>query len=333
VKAYIKAISYYLPNKVLSNQDLARIYPDLNSNEIKENTKVELRHISNDDEIGSDLGFMAAKLLFENYSIDKNEIDFLLFCSEGLDYSAPSTACILQNKLDLSKHIGSLDIPYGCSGFIYGLSVAKGLIESQQAKNILLITADTPSKVIHPEDFELRLIFGDAGAATLISSRTSNGIGKFKFGTDGSGYDKLIVRKSGIRERMTVDWLEKYKDIGGMPLGRMEMKSSDIFLFAMKVVPRMVSELLQKEELEIANIDFFVFHQANYKMLEVLRKKLKIPKEKFIIDIEDVGNTVSASIPIAFSRALNSGKIQTGDHVMLCGFGIGLSWCGTIVQV
>lgn len=333
MKAYIEALSYYLPKNSLSNQELAELNPSLDSNFISETARINSRNIAHSDEISSDLGYKAAEILFQNNSINKEEIDFLLYCSEGLDYSAPSTACILQNRLKLPKQIGALDIPYGCTGFVYGLSVAKGLIESNQANRILLITSDTPSKVIHPEDIELRIIFGDAAAATLISSRMNHGIGKFIFGTDGSGFDRLIVRNSGLREPMTTEWLEKHKEIGGLPLGRLEMKSNDVFLFAMKVVPKMVIDLLEGEGMNLADIDLFVFHQANYQMLEVLRKKLRISKEKFIIEMEDVGNTVSASIPIAFSRAFSSGKIKSGDRVMLCSFGIGLSWAGTIIHV
>jgi len=334
MNAYIKAISYHLPKNVLSNRALVTLYPNLNEEQIYRSTAIKSRHISDSDEIGSDLGFHAAEKLFFEHAISKDEVDFLLFCSEGLDYSAPATACILQDRLGLNKNCGTLDIPYGCTGFVYGLSVAKGLIESGQASNVLLITSDVPSKVIHPEDIEMRLIFGDAGAATLISNRNQkNGIGKFVFGTDGSGFDKLIVRKSGIRDFMTADWLEFYAEVGGMKLGRMEMKASDIFLFAMKVVPQMVKDLLAKENLAIEDIDFFVFHQANSQMLEVLRKKIRIPKEKFIIEMEDIGNTVSASIPIALSRALNIEKIKKGNRIMICGFGIGLSWSGTILEI
>ena len=334
MKAYIKAISYYLPEKVITNKDLCADFTDLTEDKIFQSTRVQKRHISASHEIGSDLGFNAAEILFKEHNIQREDVDFLLFCSEALDYISPSTACILQNRLHLSKSTGSLDIPYGCSGFVYGLSVAKGLIESEQATNILLITSDIPSKVIHPEDVELKLLFGDAGAATLISKRESNnGIGKFVFGTDGSGYENLIVRKSGFREFMTREWLDQYSEFDGMKYGRLEMKSSNIFLFAIKVVPQMVRDILVKENLEIEDIDFFIFHQANFQMLELLRKKLRIPTEKFIIDMEDFGNTVSASIPIALSRALKAGKIKTGNKVMFCGFGIGLSWSGTIVEI
>jgi 3-oxoacyl-[acyl-carrier-protein] synthase III len=334
MNAYIKAISYYLPEKVLTNKDLCADFPELNEDEIYKSSGIKSRHISAPAEIGSDVGFHAAENFFKEHHINKEEIDFLLFCTEGLDYKAPATSCILQHRLNLPKTCGALDIPYGCTGFVYGLSVSKGLIESGQAKNILLLTSDVPTKVIEPRDKELRIIFGDGGAATLISCTTENkNIGKFVFGTDGSGYDKLIVRTSGSREYITKEWLEAFKDSDGMKWGRMEMKSSEIFLFAMKIVPVMVKELLEKEQLLLEDIDLFVFHQANVQMLEVLRRKMKIPVERFIVDMEGVGNTVSASIPIALKRAMDKGLIKNGSNIMLCGFGIGLSWAGTIVKI
>ena len=334
MNSYIKAISYYLPKKILANKDLCNEFPDLIEEEIFKIAGIKYRHISELDEIGSDVAFFAAENFFSEHEIKKEEIDFLLFCTEGLDYKAPATACILQHRLGLSKKCGTLDIPYGCTGFVYGLSVAKGLIESNQAKNVLLLTSDVPSKVIHPKDKDLRIIFGDGGAATLISSTTENKkIGNFVFGTDGSGYENLIVRKSGSREFMTNDWLEEYKDSNGMKWGKMEMKSSEIFLFALKVVPPMIRELLEKENTGIDDIDLFVFHQANTQMLDIIRKKMRIPEEKFIIDMENQGNTVSATIPIALKNAMNKGLAKKGDKIMLCGFGIGLSWAGTIVEM
>ena len=334
MNASIKAISYFLPQQVLTNTDLCVLFPELNEELVWKSSGIKYRHISADDEIGSDIAFHAAENFFSEHDVKKEDIDFLLFCTEGLDYKAPATSCILQHRLGFSKTCGTLDIPYGCTGFVYGLSVAKGLIESEQAKNVLLLTSDVPSKVIHPEDKELRIIFGDGGAATLISETSENDkIGEFVFGTDGSGFDKLIVRCSGSREFMTKEWMEKYKDADFMKWGRMEMKSSEIFLFAMKVVPPMIRELLEKESLSIEDIDMFVFHQANVQMLDVIRKKMKIPSDKFIIDMENTGNTVSATIPIALKNAITKGLIKKGNKIMLCGFGIGLSWAGTIIEI
>ncbi len=330
----IKAISYYLPETMLSNADLCSIFPELKEEEILKSSGIKCRHISAPDQIASDIAFAAAEKLFEEHHINREEIDYLLYCTEALDYIAPATACILQYRLHLPKTCGTLDIPYGCTGFVYGLSVAKGLIESNQAKNVLLLTSDNPTKVIHPKDKELRIIFGDAGAATLLSATTGkNNIGQFVFGTDGSGYQHLIVRKTGFREVITREWIDENSDADGMRMGKMEMNSSEIFLFVLKVVPPMIRALLEKEHLMLQDIDLFVFHQANAQLLEIVRRKMKIPAEKFIIDMEKVGNTVSASIPIAFKNAMDKGLVKKGNKIMVCGFGIGLSWAGTIIEM
>lgn len=333
MSSYIRSISYYLPGEIVTNNDLCAAFPQLKAGEIFRLTGVNKRHISSPGQIASDLAYESAEAFFNEHPVDRQEIDFLLFCSEGLDYKAPATACVLQHRLGLSKKCGAIDIPLGCTGFVYGLSLAKALIESRQAGNVLLLTADTPSKAIHPQDHELRLIFGDAGAATLISAGSKGSIGSFVFGTDGSGAQNLMVRESGLRYPITKEWLEKYADAGGLPFGRMEMKGEEIFIFALKVVPAMVSELLEKAGLTMNDIDLFVFHQANGYLLEILRKKLKIPQEKFVVQMENWGNTVSASIPIALYETVKSGRAKKGDRILLAGFGIGYSWAGTIITI
>lgn len=333
MSSYIRSISYYLPEKVLTNNGLCSAFPHLQADEIFRLTGIRERHIASQGQISSDLAFESAEALFREHSIDRGDIDFLLFCSEGLDHKAPATACLLQHRLKLSQTCGAVDIPLGCTGFVYGLSLAKALVESGQARNVLLLTSDTPSKAIHPNDHELRLIFGDAGAATLICAGGPGSIGDFVFGTDGSGAQNLIVRESGLRYPITKEWLEKYENVGGLPFGRMEMKGEEIFIFALKVVPSMVKELLEKAGLTMDDIDLFVFHQANGYLLEILRKKLKIVREKFIVQMESSGNTVSASIPIALHEAIKSGKAKKGDKVLIAGFGIGYSWAGTIITI
>lgn len=334
MRSYIRATSYYLPPQVLSNEELCLHFPQLNPESIYKRTGVRKRHITSPGVIGSDLAFESTELLFKEHDIDRSEIDFLLFCTEGLDHKGPATACRLQHRLGLSKRCGAMDIPFGCTGFVYGLSVAKALVESRLAKNVLLLTSDIPSTVIHPDDHDLRMIFGDAGAASLISAGENGScIGDFVFGTDGSGAENLIVRQSCTREPMTVEWLDKYKDVGGLPHGRMEMKGEEIFIFALKVVPPMVNELLEKAELSLSDIDLFIFHQANGYLLEILRKKMKIDREKFIVHMEDCGNTVSATIPIALKEAMNSGKAKKGDKILFAAFGIGYSWAGTIITL
>ncbi|MCW3103919.1 MAG: 3-oxoacyl-ACP synthase [Bacteroidetes bacterium] len=335
MSAYIQAISYYLPEHTLSNSELCSIFPALTENDIFKRTGIRKRHITKDGVVGSDLGYEAGMKLFSEHGIDPSTIDFLIFCTEGLDYKGPATACILQHRLGLPTSSGAIDVPFGCTGFTYGLSVAKGLIESGQANSVLLLTSDIPSTVIHPSDAELRMIFGDAGAATLITSNEeiSNGVGKFSFGTDGSGADNLMVERSGTRNAADAEWFEKNKDVGGMKYGQMKMNSLEIFSFAMRVVPPMISDILTKNGLQKEDIDLFVFHQANTFLLSVLRRKLKIGEDKFFMYMEEIGNTVSASVPIALYEAIKAGKAKKGSTVLLASFGIGYSWSGTVVRL
>jgi 3-oxoacyl-[acyl-carrier-protein] synthase III len=335
LKATIHSISYYLPDATLTNSDLCAIFPALSEAEIYKRTGIKKRHITKEGVVGSDLGYEAAIKLFQEHSIDKSKIDFLIFCTEGLDYKGPATACILQHRLGLSSKCGAIDIPFGCTGFTYCLSVAKGLIESGQAKNVLMLTSDIPSTVIHPDNSELRMLFGDAGAATLViaTEDENSGIEKFSFGTDGSGAGNLIVERSGTRNPANLEWFEENKLVGGMQYGQMKMDAVEIFTFALRVVPPMINDILEKNSLEIKDIDLFVFHQANAFLLSVLRRKLKIEESKFFVYMEDIGNTVSASVPIALYEAMKAGKAKKGSTVLVASFGIGYSWSGTVIRL
>lgn len=332
--ASITAISYYLPEKVLNNEELSRIFPEYTPEEIFKRTGIKERRIAAPDEIPSDSAIIAAEKFFKEHTfIKKEDVDFLLFTTEMVDRRGPATACVLQNKIGLPINIGAIDIPMGCSGFVYGLLVAQGLINSKVAKNILFLTGDAATKVIHPADHELRMIFGDAMAATLISETKDNGIGSFVVGTDGSGAPNLIVSGCCGAEKPTKEWLDKYADVGGMPYGHLTMNGTEILNFSLKKVPPLIKEVLEKEKLGMDDIDMFVFHQASGFMLEVLRRKLKIPKEKFFTNLELVGNTVAATIPLALYDAMKQGVIKKGHKVLIAGFGIGYSWGATILTM
>jgi 3-oxoacyl-[acyl-carrier-protein] synthase-3 len=334
VGARIKAISYYLPEKVLTNEELSKIFPEYTPEEIFKRTGIKERHIAAPDEIPSDSAVIAAEKFFKEHpSCKKEDIDFLMFTTEMVDRRGPATACTLQTRIGLPLNVGAIDIPMGCSGFIYGLMVAKGLIESKSAKNILFLTGDAATKVIHPADHELRMIFGDAMAATLISESEDKGIGSFVVGTDGSGAPNLIVSGCCGAEKPTKEWLDKYADVGGMPYGHLTMNGAEILTFSLKRVPPLVKEVLEKEKLTMDDIDIFIFHQASGFMLEVLRRKMKIPKEKFFTNLEYLGNTVAATIPLALYDAMKLGVIKKGSRVLLAGFGIGYSWGATVITL
>lgn len=332
----IQSIAYHLPEKVITNSDLVKEFPFLSEEDIFRKTGVRKRYVRNIgiNETGSDLGFHAAEKLFEKHPTLREKIDFILFCTQGADYKAPATACVLQQRLQLNKHCGAIDIPMGCTGFVNGLGVAKGLIATGQASNVLLITAEIASSVIHPDDHELRMLFGDAAAATWISDQDENAqIGEFIHGSDGSGAKNLIVNYSGTREPLTPEWLKLHEKANGMSFGKMSMNGMEIFLFALRTVPAMVRQLLDKSGLAMDDIQHFVFHQPNSFLLETLRKKLNIPSEKFIVSLENTGNTVSCTIPIALEEAKKNNTFKKGDRVLLAAFGIGYSWSATILTI
>lgn len=325
--AFIKNISYYLPKFSLTNEKINQQFPEWNIDKISSKTGIERRYISAPDEFSSDMAIKAAEKLFEEHQIDRSSIDFLLFCTQSPDYFLPTTACILQDKLKLNTSCGALDFNLGCSGFVYGLSLAKGLIAGNMAKNVLLITSETYSKFIHSQDKSNKTIFGDAAAATLISSEKGMfEIGDFIFGTDGSGAENLIVRNGGIRNPFQVneDIVDEFGNVKNN--NNLYMNGSEIFNFTSESVPNLTEAILKKINKDIADIDLFIFHQANKYMLNHLRKKIGIPVEKFYLDMENCGNTVSSTIPIALYEAINQNRVQNCKYILLSGFGVGYSW-------
>lgn len=336
MKANIKAISYYLPEAILSNDLINQEFPEWDIEKISSKTGINSRHISADDEFSSDMAVKAAEKLFSEHNIDKSTIDFLLFCTQSPDYFLPTTACIIQERLGLETTIGALDFNLGCSGFVYGLSLAKGLIAGGMANNILLITSETYSKFINSKDKSNKTIFGDAAAATLISSDVGFcSIGNFVFGTDGKGAENLIVKQGGMRFPVLKDNEDIIDEFGNVRNDKnLFMNGTEIFNFTGEFVPKLTEAILEKSNLTKDNIDLFIFHQANKYMLNYLRKKIKIPESKFFIAMEHCGNTVSSTIPIALYEAQKQGKILNCKNFILAGFGVGYSWaaCNLIVE-
>ncbi len=335
--SYIKAISYYLPDEVLTNEDLSRHFPTLRIDDLTRLTGVHERHISGQDETAVDLAINSAERLFEEHHIDRGEIDFVLLNTQWSDYITPSSACVIQHSLGISQAAGTLDISQGCTGYIYGLSMAKGLIETGQAQQVLLLTSETITKSVHPEDKSNRAIFGDGASASLItrSEEPDSGIGGFMFGTDGSGFEEIIIRYGGARFPLNRYQAEDYKDSYGNIRNEscFFMNGSAIVTFSVKVVPKIPDASLKKAGLAFEEVDFFIFHQANRIILETIMKKNGIPADKTIIYLEKVGNTVSSTIPIALYHALEKGQVKKGDTVLLAAFGVGLSWAGTIIKI
>jgi 3-oxoacyl-[acyl-carrier-protein] synthase-3 len=322
MKAIIQAIEYYLPDQVMANDELSALDAK-ELRRIEEHTGIREKHIARENECASDLAVCAAKKLFGSGACQPGDIDFILFCTQSPDYFLPTTACLIQHRLGIPTHAGALDFNLGCSGFVYGLSLAKGLLESGMSRNLLLITAETYSKFLRPEDHSSRMIFGDGAAATLIVARpdeseSGKGLGSFCFGTDGSQACSLIVEGGAARAASAPRYLS--------------MKGAELFQFSIQAVPQLVRKLLSSVKKEVEDIDLFVFHQANAYILGCLRRKLGIPEEKFCIYLDETGNTVSSTIPIALKRAWEQGRLTAGMQVMFIGWGVGCSWAGGIVE-
>lgn len=329
--AEITAIEYYYPKKTLSNCDLSKIFKNYDYNKFEKKVGIKTRYIADDNETALDLACKATQKLLNKNNV-KEHIDYILYCTQSPEYILPTTACIIQDRLGLNKNIGAFDFNLGCSGYTYGISFAKSLIESNQAKKVLLITSETYSKFIHPEDKTNRLIFGDAATATLIEKSKDENIKGFLFGTDGSGYDKLIIKNGGGKyKREDSPKLKTYGTDNFYTDNNIYMNGPEIFNFTSKVIPTFTNQILEKNNIEKQEINQFIFHQANAYMLNFMRKRLKVDTDRFYVDLKDGGNTVSNTIPIALKKY--SQTIENSESIVLVGFGVGLSWSGGLVKI
>ena len=333
MRAFIKGISYYLPETILTNEKLSELFPEWDAEKVASKVGVRVRHISGTDETAGDMAEKAARKLFAEYEVSPKEIDFLLLCTQSPDYYLPSTSCILQDRLGIPTSAGAFDFNLGCSGSIYGLAIAKSLISSGMANNVLLLTAETYTKYLHPEDKGNRSIFGDGAAACLVSNHGFAEIGEFVLGTDGSGADNLIIKTGGARNKMANGNQSEDEEGRIRRDDFLYMNGGNIFNFTLDVVPPMINEVLKKNMLDKGNVDFYLFHQANKFMLNALRKVVGIPKERFYIDLENTGNTVPSTVLIGLKDSIENCTIQPGMNVIIAGFGVGLSWGGTILRI
>lgn len=274
----------------------------------------------------------AANKLFNESGIIREDIDFIIMATQSPDHFLPPTACIIQDKLNIPTTAGAFDFDLGCSGYVYGLAIAGSFVDSGLAKNVLLLTGDTITKFIHPEDNN-RVLFGEAASATVVSTTGFAKIGKFEKGSDGSGADCLIV-KNGAGRNLTHTGTETIDNEGNTRRDDyFYMDGSRVFNFTIDRVPSLINETLRQNETTLEDVDHVVLHQANKFMLNTLRKVCHIPKEKFYINLENTGNTTSTTIPLALEDCLNQGLFKNGDRVLIAGFGVGLSWAGTVLSI
>ncbi len=316
----------------MTNEELVREFPEWSVEKVAQKVGVDSRHLAADDETAGDMAEKAARKLFAEYGVSPKDIDFLMLCTQSPDYFLPSTACILQDRLGIPTSAGAFDYNLGCSGCVYGMAMAKGLISAGIARNVLLLTAETYNKYLHPQDKSNRSIFGDGAAACLISTDGFAEIGEFALGTDGSGANNLIVKTGASRQKRATGYFVEDDEGHIWYDDYLYMNGGAIFNFTLDAVPAMMKEILGKNGLEKDQIDYFVFHQANKFMLNTIRKVCVLPKDKFYINLSTTGNTVSSTVLIGLKDCMDKQAIKPGDKVMVSGFGVGLSWGGTVLS-
>ncbi|PHS16973.1 MAG: 3-oxoacyl-ACP synthase [Blastopirellula sp.] len=324
--AAIGPIAVYLPEKIETNAQLQEENPSWDMNFIYTKTGISQRHIAEEDQCASDLGVLAAEKLFAENNIDRSSVDFLLFCTQTPDYPLPTTACLVQDRLGLPTNCGALDFNLGCSGFIYGLALADGLIRSGVAKRVLFITAETYSKYIAPDDRSIRTIFGDGAAATLIEANDWPTLSGFQFGTDGSGADTLLATEGGARrecDAIQPRHRKRWKS-------KLYMDGPSLINFTVGAIPQLVENILSVANKTKEEIDLYLFHQATKKMLDQLRERLDLQEEEMPLALENYGNTVSATIPILIHDLRQKEQLQPNATHLLVGFGVGWSWGGCV---
>ena len=325
--AKIRAIASYLPAQIENNAEIvdARFIKKIG---------VKSRHIVTNESAG-DLALKAAEKLFAEYDIDRHETDFILLCTQHPDYQMPHTAAQIQDRLGLKKSIGTMDIALGCSGYVYGLAVAKSFIETGLAKKILFLTSSVYTKYINVKDTSTRPLFGDGATATWLEGGDSESLRAFVFGTDGSRYDKLIIPVGGSKnpprdnpEVFSTDDQKNYRSTY-----EVFMDGMAITYFTLREIPKLVDDVLIKANLTRADLDYCIFHQANKFMMTYLRDKAGLNDVPFHNDITSTGNIVSGSVPLAIEQVIKNTGAANLKNVMLAGFGVGLSWAGCIANL
>lgn len=331
----ILAVEPELGSETLTYEELEQRFGVEAMQKVLAGAGIRNRRIAPDGVCGSDLAFNAAERLFHRYQIDRQSIDLLIFCTQSPDYWLPTTACVLQHRLQLKKQCAAFDINLGCSQYVYALSVAHSMLVSGCASRALVLTGDTMSRTVHPKDRSVVPLMGDAGSATLLgTAMDGEGFLRFELGTDGSGYKHLMIPSGGARQPWSNETAIESTDSEGniRTKQNLYMNGVGIFHFAISTVPAVVQSIVAKQSMTMEDIDLFLFHQANKYMIDYLLKKLKIPAERTHLYLEEVGNTSGSTIPLLLADALRAGKVKPGSTILSIGFGVGLSWAATIFR-
>ncbi|WP_437229489.1 3-oxoacyl-ACP synthase III family protein [Planctomicrobium sp. SH661] len=296
-----------------------------NFERIVEKTRIYCRHVAPRETTALDLAVIAAENLRKKNPEAFNRIDYVIHCTQSPDYLLPTSACLLHSRLKLNQYAGAIDVNLGCSGFVYCLSLADALIRSHHAKTILLTTADTYTHYIHPKDFTNRLIFGDGAAATLLEENGDTPDSKFTHFTNGDSAPFLIVQNGGARSPACIPAANISDEFHPQDPNHLYMNGFEVFKFAITTIPQLIKKHITENHQQLEDYDWFVPHQANAYMLSELNNRLQFPGERVIKHFENIGNTVSASIPLAIDAYRSNGNIQPGHRLLVAGFGIGFS--------
>ncbi|MFH0725707.1 MAG: ketoacyl-ACP synthase III [Pseudomonadota bacterium] len=325
----LSGISCAVPAAVITPEDSGELFGVEEVKKIVKNTGVHQRHVVSRGMCASDLCVSSAKCLLEGLGWDRKEIEVLINVTQTPDYLLPATACTIQTRLSLSQNCAAFDVNLGCSGYVYGLWVISNLMKCSKIKKGLMLAGDTISRICNPRDRSTAPLFGDAGTATAVELDDRAEEMVFVLGTDGLGEDKLIVPGGGFRNPFGIkNHGVSARDEGERSDRELFMDGAEIFTFTLKCVPKLVEDILGRANWSMDDIDYFVFHQANKFILDHLRKKLKIPEEKFITAIGSYGNTSCASIPLAMNAVLKEKLVAERKRLVLAGFGVGYSWAG-----
>ncbi len=329
----ITSLSYALPEGKITHSQLCKRFGKNVMDKVLEVSGIWERRAVRPEQCASDLAVEAAnKILSED---DRKSVDMLIFATQTPDYLLPTTACILQDRLGLRKDILAFDINLGCTQFLFALSTAKAYIESSMAKKVLILCADTPTKLINPKDKSAIALFSDAASACIVEASDEDCVESFVFGTDGAGYADLIAPTSGMRNPpKPEDYIEKEDENQNIRSNiNLYINGLKIFAFAFKIIPQTVEKLLAKNNLTKNDIDLFIFHQAGEKIISAATKRLGLDQSKVYMNLRDIGNCGGSSVVIALADAIKSGRIKSGALVLLCAFGVGLSWSGAILKI
>ncbi len=327
----IDGVCGVVPKNILHNVDYDYISEKERQFLIKTTGIARKRHVDK-GVTALDLGERAAKELLEKLNWKKDEVDLLVLVTQSRDYYLPSSAIILQHNIGLSRDCMAFDVGLGCSGYVYGLSIIGNFLQTGQFKKALLVAGDVSSVSTNYEDKSTYPLFGDGVSATALSYSEGAPEMYFDIQNDGENHEAIIIRDGGAKNLFNEDStvIKNYGEGINRSKKDLELNGLDVFSFSIKEPPQNIKNILERTSTPIESIDYFVFHQANRLIIETIRKKLKIPVEKVPYSLTDYGNTSSASIPITFCDQLK--EEASNKKMLLCGFGVGLSWGSCIVE-